>query len=112
MSKIRAVTARMFAVPLPEVLTDAKHGDHTDFQLETATVTLDDGSEGTGYTSTGDAPPLTPGLWRSGRGLGEKANACQFHPHLAEAAVVFEFVGVAVFPTPQGGGAFVDLDSD
>jgi L-alanine-DL-glutamate epimerase-like enolase superfamily enzyme len=40
-------------VPLPEVLSDAKHGDHTHFELVTATITLDDGSEGTGYTYTG-----------------------------------------------------------
>ncbi len=32
---------------------DAKHGDHHFFELVTATVQLDDGSEGTGYTYTG-----------------------------------------------------------
>ncbi len=53
MSNIRVVTASLFTVPLPEVLTDARHGDHTHFQLVTVTVTLEDGSEGTGYTYTG-----------------------------------------------------------
>lgn len=53
MSKISAVRARRFAVPLDEVLVDAKHGDHTHFELVTATITLSDGSEGTGYTYTG-----------------------------------------------------------
>lgn len=53
MPKIQRVSARYFRVPLPEVLTDAKHGDHTHFELITATVQLDDGSEGTGYTYTG-----------------------------------------------------------
>jgi L-alanine-DL-glutamate epimerase-like enolase superfamily enzyme len=43
----------LFRVPLPEVLTDAKHGDHTHFELVTVTVKLADGSEGTGHTYTG-----------------------------------------------------------
>ncbi|TWT49393.1 Mandelate racemase [Rubripirellula amarantea] len=51
--KIKSIVARLFNVPLPEVLSDAKHGDHTHFELVTATVTLEDGSEGTGYTYTG-----------------------------------------------------------
>ncbi|MEM6635201.1 MAG: mandelate racemase/muconate lactonizing enzyme family protein [Pseudomonadota bacterium] len=53
MSRIRDVTARLFHVPLDEVLTDAKHGDHTHFELVTVTVTLEDGATGTGYTYTG-----------------------------------------------------------
>ena len=53
MTKISSVKVRLFDVPLAEVLTDAKHGDHTHFELVTATVTLDDGSQGTGYTYTG-----------------------------------------------------------
>jgi L-alanine-DL-glutamate epimerase-like enolase superfamily enzyme len=53
MAKITDVTARLFAVPLDEVLVDAKHGDHTHFHLITATVTLDDGRTGTGYTYNG-----------------------------------------------------------
>ncbi len=50
---IRAVEARLFVLPLPEVLTDAKHGDHTHCELITVTVTLADGAQGTGYTYTG-----------------------------------------------------------
>ncbi len=50
---IRAIETRLFAPPLAEVLTDAMHGDHTHFELITATVTLADGSSGTGYTYTG-----------------------------------------------------------
>jgi len=53
MSTIRDLRARLFRIPLPEVLSDAKHGDHTHFDLITATVSLADGSEGTGYTYTG-----------------------------------------------------------
>ena len=53
MTQITQVDVRVFDVPLAEVLTDAKHGDHTHFELVTATVRLKDGSEGTGYTYTG-----------------------------------------------------------
>lgn len=53
MAAIQSVEARLFAVPLDEVLVDAKHGDHTHFHLVTATVTLDDGRQGTGYTYNG-----------------------------------------------------------
>lgn len=53
MARIQDIDTRLFAVPLPEVLSDAKHGDHTHFELVTVTVSLDDGSEGTGYTYTG-----------------------------------------------------------
>ncbi len=53
MRGILGVEAKLFAVPLPEVLTDAKHGTHTHFQLVTVTVSLSDGSAGTGYTYTG-----------------------------------------------------------
>ncbi|MEO8346209.1 MAG: mandelate racemase/muconate lactonizing enzyme family protein [Betaproteobacteria bacterium] len=53
MSRIAEVEARLFVVPLPEVMADAKHGDHTHFELVTTTVRLADGSEGTGYTYTG-----------------------------------------------------------
>ena len=50
---IASIEVQLFAVPLDEVLTDAKHGDHTHFELVTATVRLADGSRGTGYTYTG-----------------------------------------------------------
>ena len=53
MAQITSVKARLFAVPLDEVLVDAKHGDHTHFHLIAATVTLDDGRVGTGYTYNG-----------------------------------------------------------
>ena len=53
MTKITSVEARLFAVPLDEVLEDAKHGAHTHFHLITATVTLEDGRTGTGYTYNG-----------------------------------------------------------
>lgn len=52
-TKINNITCRLFRVPLPEVMNDAKHGDHTHFELVTTTIELDDGSLGTGYTYTG-----------------------------------------------------------
>ncbi len=52
-TKIASIKTRLFTVPLPEVLSDAKHGDHYHFELVTVTVTLEDGTEGTGYTYTG-----------------------------------------------------------
>lgn len=53
MSPIAEVRTRLFHVPLDEILVDAKHGDHTHFQLLTVTVRLAVGSEGIGYTYTG-----------------------------------------------------------
>ena len=51
--KISNIKTKLFIVPLEEVLSDAKHGDHYHFELITTTITLEDGSEGTGYTYTG-----------------------------------------------------------
>lgn len=50
---ITAVEAKLFAIPLAEILTDAKHGDHSHFDLVTVTVSLANGLQGTGYTYTG-----------------------------------------------------------
>ena len=52
MSTIASIDVRLFHIPLAEVLVDAKHGDHHIFELITATVHLEDGSSGTGYTYT------------------------------------------------------------
>lgn len=52
-TKIANIKTQLFKVPLPEVMSDAKHGDHYHFELVTVTITLEDGSEGTGYTYTG-----------------------------------------------------------
>ncbi|MGB5264192.1 MAG: mandelate racemase/muconate lactonizing enzyme family protein [Lutimonas sp.] len=52
-TKISNIEVRLFTVPLPEVMSDAKHGDHYHFELVTVTIHLDDGSHGTGYTYTG-----------------------------------------------------------
>lgn len=52
-TKIKEISIRLFQVPLLEVLSDAKHGDHFFFELVTATVLFENGMEGTGYTYTG-----------------------------------------------------------
>ena len=69
MSKIRGVKARLFKVPLDEVLVHAKHGAHSHFHLITATITLSDGRIDTGYTYTGGAvvwpqPRSLPMIWQ------------------------------------------------
>ncbi len=53
MDRIIKIDTQLFQVPLREVLTDASHGDHTHFELITATVTTQQGATGTGYTYTG-----------------------------------------------------------
>ena len=53
MAVIEHARLRRHAVPLDEVLVDALHGDHTHFELITATLTASDGTSGTGYTYTG-----------------------------------------------------------
>ncbi len=50
---ISSVTVEHYNVPLAEVLTDAKHGDHTHFELVVCRVRSSDGFEGVGYTYTG-----------------------------------------------------------
>ena len=53
MARLEKFEVNLFKVPLSEVLTDAKHGDHTHFELVTVTLNLQDGTEGIGYTYTG-----------------------------------------------------------
>lgn len=53
MPAITRIHSQRFALPLAETLTDAKHGDHTHFELITVTIDTDDGNQGTGYTYTG-----------------------------------------------------------
>ena len=55
---IETVDCQLFRVPLDEVLVDAKHGDHSHFELVVVRITAvaADGSgplEGVGYTYTG-----------------------------------------------------------
>jgi len=52
-TKIKKIEVQLFQIPLPEVLSDAKHGDHYFFELVTVTITLNNGYSGVGYTYTG-----------------------------------------------------------
>ena len=89
---IEKIKTQLFKVPLPEVLSDAKHGDHFHFELVTTTVTLENGSEGTGYTYTGgkgghaikamidyDLAPALVG--KDGSAIGEVYDFLEWHIH-------------------------------
>lgn len=52
-SLIKSVKTEYYQIPLAEVLSDAKHGDHTHFELIVCRVLCHDGYEGVGYTYTG-----------------------------------------------------------
>ncbi|MEO1493702.1 MAG: mandelate racemase/muconate lactonizing enzyme family protein [Pseudomonadota bacterium] len=102
MPAIKAVTPRLFHVPLDEVLVDAKHGDHTHFELITASVELDDGAVGTGYTYTGgkgghaiyamiahDLAPML--LGRDAAAVEDLYDAMQWHIHYVGRGGVASF---------------------
>ena len=52
-NKIITIDVEYYQVPLAEVLSDAKHGDHTHFELILCKITCEDGTQGVGYTYTG-----------------------------------------------------------
>ncbi|MEV8467510.1 mandelate racemase/muconate lactonizing enzyme family protein [Fluviibacterium sp. DFM31] len=102
MVTIRSLDARRFAVPLDEVLSDAKHGDHSHFELITVTIGFDDGSEGTGYTYTGgrggrailamiehDLKPFL--LGRDGTDVEALYDAMQWHVHYVARGGIASF---------------------
>jgi len=102
MSKITDISIQHFAVPLAEVLTDAKHGDHTHFELVTATIRLEDGARGTGYTYTGgrggraieamlthDLAPFL--LGRDGTEVEALYDAMQWHVHYVARGGIASF---------------------
>ena len=114
MSRIAAVDIQRFNLPLAEVLSDAKHGDHTHFELITATVRLEDGSEGTGYTYTGgrggraieallvhDLAPFVTG--RDAADVEAVHDAMQWHVHYVARG------GIASFPISAIDIALWDL---
>lgn len=98
---------RLFAVPLPEVVADARHGDHTHFDIVTATVELADGSLGTGYTYTGgrgghaikalidhDLAPLIQGM--DGRSPEAVYDAMEWHIHYVGRGGIATFAMSAI----------------
>lgn len=103
---IVSVGARLFDVPLDEVLVDAKHGDHTHFQLVTCTIRTSDGVEGTGYTYTGgkggtailamirdDLAPMLTGQVAEPEALHD---AMQWHVHYVARGGIASFAISAV----------------
>ncbi|UWQ20215.1 mandelate racemase/muconate lactonizing enzyme family protein [Jannaschia sp. W003] len=104
--RIASVEARLYAVPLDELLVDAKHGDHTHFQLVTCTVRDTDGLEGTGYTYTGGRgggavlslirDDLAP--WLVGRSAEPEAmhDAMNWHMHYVGRGGILAFAVSAV----------------
>lgn len=107
MSKIVDIRARLFNVPLAEVLVDAMHGSHTHFELVTVTVTLDNGASGTGYTYTGGrgghsimamiTHDLTPYLiGRDGTAVESLYDAMQWHMHYVGRGGVLSFAISAI----------------
>jgi L-alanine-DL-glutamate epimerase-like enolase superfamily enzyme len=53
MAKIQTLETHYYKLPLDEVLVDAKHGNHSHFELIITQVFDEDGTFGTGYTYTG-----------------------------------------------------------
>ena len=107
MSEITSVHTQLFNVPLAEVLSDAKHGDHTHFELITVTIRLSDGSEGTGYSYTGgrggqaikamvdhDLAPFLTG--RDGTAVEELYEAMQWHVQYVARGGIASFAISAV----------------
>lgn len=107
MNKIENISIELFNVPLDEVLTDAKHGDHTHFELITVTIRLADGSEGTGYTYTGgkggraieamlrhDLAPFIKG--QDGSEIEALYEAMQWHVHYVARGGIASFAISAI----------------
>ncbi|MDW3646002.1 MAG: mandelate racemase/muconate lactonizing enzyme family protein [Bacteroidia bacterium] len=101
-TRISSVDCRLFNVPLAEVLTDAKHGEHTHFELVTTTIALKDGSEGIGYTYTGgrgghaiksmiehDIAPFLIG--KDGSKVEEIYEALEWHMHYVGRGGILSF---------------------
>jgi len=102
MGAIQDIKVQLFNVPLAEILSDAKHGDHSHFELITATICLSDGSEGTGYTYTGgrgghsikamiehDLAPFLIG--KDAAAVEELYDAMQWHVHYVARGGVASF---------------------
>ncbi len=107
MSVIASVSVRRYCIPLSEVLVDARHGEHTYFELITATVRLDDASEGTGYTYTGgrggaaiqamirhDLAPFL--LGRDGTQVEQLHDGMQWHVHYVGRGGIASFAISAI----------------
>jgi len=106
-SEITKITTRLFQAPLADALTDAKHGVHVCFELVTCTITLADGSEGTGYTYTGGRGghaikamidyDLAPDLvGKNGDAIEEIYDFCEWHIHYVGRGGIASFAISAI----------------
>ncbi len=107
MNAIEGIETRLYRVPLEETLSDAKHGDHTHFELVVVRARLASGVEGVGYTYTGgrggraikaliefDLAPVL--LGRDGSDV-EAVNAfCQWHIHYVGRGGIASFAISAI----------------
>ncbi|MFY0615361.1 MAG: mandelate racemase/muconate lactonizing enzyme family protein, partial [Hyphomicrobiaceae bacterium] len=106
-SAIDRIEVKLFAVPLAEILSDAKHGDHTHFELVTATIHTRDGLTGTGYSYTGgrggyairammehDLAPILIG--REANDIDALYDAMQWHIHYVGRGGVASFAISAI----------------
>ena len=95
MGKITDIKAQRFALPLKEVLSDAMHGDHTHFELICATITLDNGLSGTGYSYTGGkGGHARQAKGKRGKGQGQTTTRKKEDLREAEGAAVATSEGV------------------
>ncbi|WP_421726162.1 mandelate racemase/muconate lactonizing enzyme family protein [Bauldia sp.] len=107
MSPIAQVDAKLYRIPLPEVMADAKHGDHTHFELITVTVALANGLTGTGYSYTGgrggqaihalvkhDLAPMLIG--RDADAVEDLYEAMQWHVHYVGRGGIASFAISAI----------------
>ena len=107
MNAIAQVYTNLYTVPLPEVLSDAKHGDHTHFELITTTIKLENGNMGTGYTYTGGKGgqsikamidhDLVPDLiGKNGADIGEIYDFMEWHIHYVGRGGIASFAISAI----------------
>lgn len=107
MTQISSIDARLHRLPLAEVLSDAKHGDHTHFELITVTVHLSNGQQGTGYTYTGGwgghaihamiTHDLTPSLiGKDAANIDELHDGMEWHVHYVGRGGVAAFAIAAI----------------
>ena len=88
--------ARLFRVPLDEVLSDAKHGDHTHFELVTVTIAQADGT-----VHYFDDPGCLFAWQRAG---GEAATVWFHHSHEPRWLAADEVAFVPAGASPMGFG--------
>lgn len=95
---IQHINCQLFQVPLPEVLSDAKHGDHFFFELVTVTITLKNGAEGTGYTYTGGK-----GGWAIKAMIERDLAPALIHKDGAAIAHIYDFLEWHIHYVGRGG---------